>query len=475
MTVPAADDAIVELEQEVIGAMLAGGDHRQVLAALDDDHIAEPVHRQIIEAIRIALDRYGTSALPTVARLIPLETQTAFKTSTGMELGSYLASMVANTSMSRITLPRGIRAVARQWARREIGQEAAAAAEAAKDPTADPAHLIRTLMGRADEIGASIRQAHRVKTRMSMDEAIDLSISEARAAQERKGLVGITTGLIDLDRAIGGFQRRDLNVIAARPAMGKTTLAVALARAAAQAGHGVGMFTLEMDNAKIGARFASDIAHLGGHRVPYQDIIRGSFDSEQETRIAEARTAYGDLGICLEDQSGLNMAAIRIKTEAMLEDAERAGRPLHLLLVDHLGKIRPSTRYAGNRNNEIGEITDGMKELAREYELAVVLLSQLSRGVESREDKRPGLMDLRDSGNIEQDADTVMFLYREAYYLEQRRPENMDQRIEWEADLSACRNKAELIIGKQRNGPTCTIDLFMDVACSAVRNAARSF
>lgn len=287
--------------------------------------------------------------------------------------------------------------------------------------------------------------------------------------------MGITTGLIDLDQATGGFQRRDLNIVAARPAMGKTTLAVALARAAAQAGHGVGMFTLEMDNAKIGARFASDIAHTDGHRIPYQDIIRGSFDSEQEARIAEARAAYGNLGICLEDQSGLNMAAIRIKTEAMLEDAECMGRPLHLLLIDHLGKVKPSTRYSGNRNNEIGEITDGLKELAREYELAVVLLSQLSRGVESRDDRRPGLMDLRDSGNIEQDADTVMFLYREAYYLEQRRPENMDQRIEWEADLSACRNKAELIIGKQHNGPTCTIDLFMDVACSAVRNAARSF
>jgi replicative DNA helicase len=158
----------------------------------------------------------------------------------------------------------------------------------------------------------------------------------------------------------------------------------------------------------------------------------------------------------------------------MMEEAEDRGNPLGLLIIDHLGKIKPSARYSGNRNNEIGEITDGCKALAREHNLAVIILSQLSRQVEQRDDKRPQLSDLRDSGNIEQDADAVMFLHRPAYYLERAEPTKLDERIEWQAKLAACRHRGELAIAKQRNGPCTTIDIHMDIACSAVRNAARS-
>eukprot|EP00873_Tetraselmis_striata_P032024 jgi/Tetstr1/452288/TSEL_039324.t1 len=466
---------VAETERDVLGALLAGGDHRGALSELEGVFFLEPTHREVMAAIRVASERFGTTKLPTVAKLIPKAIFESFKRETNADLAPYLASLVANTSLSAATLHRGAKAVMSQWARIEMGIEAAAATEAARDPHTDYKRLVVSLMGTLDDIATKARKGARTQTRMAINDAVGAALDGAREARARGGLGGITTGLVDLDRATGGFHRRDLAIVAARPSMGKTTIGIEFARSAAAAGHGVGVFSLEMDNAKLGARFASSIANLAGHRVPYQDIIKGAISNEQERAIEQARERFADLPITLEDQSGLTMAQLRAKTESMLETAERQGRPMRLLLVDHLGKVKPSTRYAGNRNNEIGEITDGLKELAREYELAVVLLSQLSRGVEGREDKRPGLMDLRDSGNIEQDADSVFFLYREAYYLERARPDDPDKRIEWEADLSAIRNAAELIIGKQRNGPTCTIDLFMDMAVSSVGNAARAY
>jgi replicative DNA helicase len=255
--------------------------------------------------------------------------------------------------------------------------------------------------------------------------------------------------------------------------MGKTTLGTSIARNAAESGAGVGFFSLEMDNAKLGARMLSDIALTRDHRVPYQDMIAGRLSDQQEEWAAQALEDRAALPILIDDASGITMAEIRAKAETMMEDAETRGVKLQLLVVDHLGLITPSARYKGNRNNEIGEITSGFKSMAREYDLSVLLLSQLSRQVEQRDNKRPQLSDLRDSGNIEQDADAVMFLHREAYYLERATPTDPDERIEWGLKLDTCRNSGELAIAKQRNGPCSTIDLHIDMACSAVRNAAR--
>jgi replicative DNA helicase len=335
--------------------------------------------------------------------------------------------------------------------------------------------MIRQAVSRLDEIASHLRAGSRTKTRQSFAVAAQEALTASIEAKGRRGLTGITTGLVDLDRATGGLQRRDLILLGARPSMGKTTLGTSIARHAAESGVGVGFFSLEMDNAKLAARMVSDIAHQSRQRVPYQDFIAGRLSDEQEDAAAKAIEDYVGLPLLLDDASGVTMSEIRAKTETMLEEAQERGAPLGLLIIDHLGKIKPSARYSGNRNNEIGEITDGCKALAREYDLAVLLLSQLSRQVEQRDDKRPQLSDLRDSGNIEQDADAVMFLHRPAYYLERAEPADPDKRIDWQADLDACRNKAELAIAKQRNGPCTTIDLFIDVACSAVRNAARSY
>lgn len=464
---------VAEIEQNLLGAILSGGDHRPTLARLTPEHFLEPSHAEIFRLAAAAQDQYGTTTMPTVLKMASTEFVQGFGDQTGTPLGAYLAGMVTSTPFDVRNIKGGAKAVVSQWARIGLKGEAEAFAAAAADPSSNPAELARALVGRVDEIASHLRAGNRANTRQTFAEAAQAALTASIEAKGRKGLTGITSGLLDLDRATGGLQRRDLILLGARPSMGKTTLGTSIARYAAESGVGIGMFSLEMDNAKLAARIISDIAHVERARVPYMDLIAGRLTDDQEEAAAVALEQYASLPILMDDASGLTIAEIRAKTETMLEDAQDRGSPLGMLIIDHLGKIKPSPRYAGNRNNEIGEVTDGLKALAREFDLAVVLLSQLSRQVETREDKRPVLADLRDSGNIEQDADAVMFLHRPAYYLERAEPADYDKRIEWQASLDASRNKGELAIAKQRNGPCVTIDLFMDMACSAVRNAAR--
>lgn len=464
---------VIEIEQNLLGAVLSGGDQRAALARISPEQFEEPAHREIWRLCQSAQEQYGTTAMPTVSRMIAAEFSQGFKDQMGQPVAAYMAGLVSATPFDTKNMRNAVRAHLSQWARLGIASEADAIAQAAADPSANPAEMIRLAVGRMDEIASHVRAGHRSNTRQTFAQAAQEAITASIEAKGRRGLTGITSGLVDLDRATGGLQRRDLILLGARPSMGKTTLGTSIARHAAASGVGVGFFSLEMDNAKLAARMVSDIAHEQRNRVPYQDMIAGRLTDQQEEATAQALEAYTNLPVLLDDASGVTMSEIRAKSETMMEEAQERGAPLGLLIIDHLGKVKPSARYSGNRNNEIGEITDGCKALAREYNLAVILLSQLSRQVEQREDKRPQLSDLRDSGNIEQDADAVMFLHRPAYYLERSEPAKMDERIEWQAKLDACRHKGELAIAKQRNGPCTTIDLHMDIACSAVRNAAR--
>lgn len=465
---------VIEVEQNILGAVLSGGDQRSALTRVTPEQFQEPWHREIWRLCQAAQEQYGTTEMPTVARMVSPEFAQGFKDQMSQPIAGYMAGLVSATPFDTKNMRNAVRAHLNQWARMGVAGAAEAIALAAADPSNNPGELIRLAVGRLDEIASHLRAGHRSNTRQAFAQAAQEAITASIEAKARRGLTGITSGLIDLDRATGGLQRRDLILLGARPSMGKTTLGTSIARHAAASGVGVGFFSLEMDNAKLAARMVSDIAHEQNNRVPYQDMIAGRLTDQQEESASQALEAYVNLPVTLDDASGVTMSEIRAKSESMMEEAQDRGNPLGLLIIDHLGKVKPSARYSGNRNNEIGEITDGCKALAREYNLAVILLSQLSRQVEQRDDKRPQLSDLRDSGNIEQDADAVMFLHRPAYYLERAEPADPDDRIEWRGKLDACRHKGELAIAKQRNGPCTTIDLHLDIACSAVRNAARS-
>lgn len=464
---------VQEIEQEVLGCLLVGGDFRKVMSFLRDEHFIADVHRVLFAAIKTAFEQYGSTTIPVVAKLISEDTSRGIMDRTGKGANAYMASLTSFNVTGNAGLERAAKAVIAQWARLKTGEVAGTLIAAANDPGADPAKLLQSATAEFDTIAAEMRAGPRRKTRVSLSEAAGNAFTAAQEARQRgNGLTGISWGLADVNGLTGGIQRRDLTLIGARPSAGKTTVALSTAIKSAKAGAGVGIISLEMDADKLAARAISDIAFDWNVKVPYADIIRGKVDEAALDNLHSATRDLDSLPILIEEQSGLSMTDIRVKAEAMMADMENRGRSLDMLMIDHLGLIRASARYSGNRVQEISEMTAGLKGLAREYGIAVVLLSQLNRAVESRDNKRPQLSDLRDSGSIEQDADTIIFLYREAYYLEREKASG-DKETDRLSRLVETQNKMEFIIAKQRNGPLKTIDLFADMSCSAVRNGAR--
>lgn len=466
---------VAEIEQDVLGALLINADCiAAVRGSLREDHFLEPAHKAIFRAILTAFERYRSASPLIVPKLVDPAFVDAFKAGAGLPLPVYLARLASETSTGPITIRDRAKAVVEQWARLTVAEEASRIAAAAKDPGAAVADIISTAGQTFDGIMSDVRGGSAKRPRVLLREAMHSAFSAAREARERgAGLTGITWGLADLNRLTGGMQRRDLTLIGARPSMGKTTFAVSCGLAAAKKGHGVLILSLEMDRDKLAARAASDLAYERNVKVPYVDIIRGNVSEDDLGRVAAAIEQVERLPLWLDDQAGVTVSDIRVKIEASRRAAEEAGFTLDAVMLDHLGLIRASQRYAGNRNNEIAEMTGALKSMAREYDLALIVLSQLNRALESRADRRPQLSDLRDSGAIEQDADTIMFLHREAYYLEREKGGDAEAQAERTARLLECQFKLECHVAKQRNGPVRSIDLFADMACAAIRNGAQ--
>ncbi len=278
-------------------------------------------------------------------------------------------------------------------------------------------------------------------------------------------LTGATTGLKDLDGLLGGLQKSDLIILAARPSMGKTSLVLNFSLNAAKAlsdeqagGAAVAIFSLEMSTDQLAAKILSSSSG-----VSTTSMAKGDVKPEQFTRIAAAADELSALKIFIDDTPQLSISQVRSRARR-LKRQENIG----LIVVDYLQLMRGSTRANDSRVNEISEISQGLKAIARELEVPVVALSQLSRGVESRENKRPLLSDLRESGSIEQDADIVMFLYREAYYKE--REFGTDPTPEQQATLDEIRTITELLISKNRKGATGQVKLIFDGETTTFRN-----
>lgn len=471
---PEPQTFIGEIETDVLGALLVEDCYPRVSNILLARHFLDPLHGVIFDHIRQAHERFGVTNPVVVHKLFPTEEAAALGARHNVRLSEYLAKLAANCTFHPNRIEYLARRVVEQWARTALASEAAVLNSAASDPRSNPVDLV-TAAGQAfDDILADVRRGPKRKTRVSIGRAAENAFLATQEAMQRgSGLTGITWGLTDVNRLTGGMQRRDLTLVAARPSMGKSTLGLGVAIRAAKSGAGVGFISLEMDSDKLAARAISDLAYDWHVKVPYADLIRGRIEPADLESVKAASKEIAGLPLWIEDQSGLSMTDIRVKTEAMLDEAERAGVALGGLFIDHIGLIKPSSRYQGNRVNEVAEITAGLKSLAREYGIAVIALSQLSRALEQRNDKRPQLSDLRDSGAIEQDADTIIFLYREAYYLQREKGGSADAIAQRGERLADCENKLELHIAKQRNGPIQTVDLFADMGCSAVRNGAR--
>jgi replicative DNA helicase len=297
--------------------------------------------------------------------------------------------------------------------------------------------------------------------------ALTDAVQIANAAYNRGGgLAGLSTGLTDMDKILGGLHNSDLLIIAGRPSMGKTSLATNIAFNVAKAwkrgrkqdgtdgtvdGGVVGFFSLEMSAAQLAQRVLSEAAE-----VPSELIRRGDLNEQEFQRYMLAAQDLERCPLYIDDTPALPISQVAARARRL----KRSPGGLDLLIVDYLQLLRGSGK-ADNRVNEVSEITQGLKAIAKELNIPVIALSQLSRQVESREDKRPQLSDLRESGSIEQDADVVMFVYRGEYYKEREKPaeDNLEAMTRWQQEMESLHGRAEVIIGKQRHGPVGSIEL----------------
>ena len=291
---------------------------------------------------------------------------------------------------------------------------------------------------------------------IKFDEAMKLTIEMASNAYKNdEGIVGVPTGLTDLDDTLGGLHESDLIIIAGRPSMGKTALATNIAFNAAQRLQASGkkssiaFFSLEMSSEQLSTRILAEQS-----RIKSNDIRRGRISDEQFDKFIETSKNISELPLYIDETPAISIAA--------LSNRARRIKRLHgldMLVVDYIQLVR-ATNTKDGRVQEISEITQGLKAIAKELAIPVLALSQLSRAVEHRDDKKPQLSDLRESGSIEQDADVVMFVFREAYYLERKEPRPATvEHAEWQAKMNEVSNLAEIIIGKHRHGPTRSIML----------------
>ncbi len=290
---------------------------------------------------------------------------------------------------------------------------------------------------------------------LKFNKALDETIKMATLAmQSDQGIVGIPTGLTDLDEKLGGLHKSDLVILAGRPSMGKTALATNIAFNASQyilsrqEKSAVAFFSLEMSSEQLSTRILSEQA-----KIKSDDIRRGKVTEEEINRYIETSRNIYNLPLFIDETPAITIAA--------LSNRARRIKRLHglsLVVVDYIQLMRSSLSKNEGRVQEISEITQGLKALAKELSVPVLALSQLSRAVEQRDDKQPQLADLRESGSIEQDADVVMFVYREAYYLERKQPKlGSIEHAEWQSKMNDVNGLADIILGKQRHGPTGTI------------------
>jgi replicative DNA helicase len=299
---------------------------------------------------------------------------------------------------------------------------------------------------------------------IAFSESLAKAINMAEAAYRRESHIsGVTTGLNDLNRKLGGLQPSDLLILAGRPSMGKTALATNMAFSAAQAyvdsrgkeGAVVAFFSLEMSAEQLATRILAEVS-----QVQSENIRKGEVRDVEFRRFVEASQKLASMPLYIDDTPALSIAQVRTRARRL-----KRQHGLGLIVIDYLQLLRGSGtgRAAESRVLEVSEITRGLKAIAKELSVPVLALSQLSRAVEQREDKRPQLSDLRESGTIEQDSDVVMFVFREEYYIERRQPaEGTPEHMTWQADMEKAHNIAEVIIGKQRHGPVGTVKLHFE-------------
>lgn len=458
-------------EMALLGALLANNKaYERVSEFLTPEHFADAVHGRIYQAIARRVE--AGQLADAVTLRAEFEHSGALDEVGGTAyFGQLLTAMVGIINAGEYG-----RTVHDTWIRRQlidVGETVvnnAFGAEAELDGRMQIEHAEATLFALATKGGS---EGGLISFERALTEAI---LGAERAFKQAGHVSGLSTGLRDLDKKTGGMHPSDLMILAGRPGMGKSALATKMAFGAARAlvkkaqdedpnkqpEGAVAMFSLEMSAEQLATRLLAEEARVSGDRIRRGEIGQRDFD-----RFVQVSREIGGLPLHIDDTPAITMSALRTRCRRL-----KRTKGLSMVVIDYLQLMRPSVgTKPESRVLEISQITQGLKALAKEMEVPVLALSQLSRAVESREDKRPQLSDLRESGSIEQDADMVFFIYRDEYYLQQRAPKQMAFDSEdkfqaaldkWQRDMEQVHNKAEILIEKQRHGPTGKVDVLFE-------------
>jgi replicative DNA helicase len=465
----------LEAEQALLGAILVNNEAcDRVTTFLTGEHFANPLHARIFEAAS-SLIRIGKLANPVTLKTF-FENDEALKENGGP---AYLARLAASatTIINAEEYGRTIHELAQRRKLISVGTEIVNDAF-----TPDVEGSARAMIEKAETALYSLAEVDKYgKGFQNFGRALTDAIDMAAAAFQRDGhLSGISTGLRDLDEKLGGLQSSDLLILAGRPAMGKTALATNIAYNVARAydaeeqtdgsvkvlnGGIVAFFSLEMSSEQLATRIIAEQSGISSERIRRGKITHDEFD-----RLVEVSQELNRLPLYIDATGGLTIAQVAARARRM-----KRQRGLGLIVVDYLQLLAGSSRKSNeNRVQEVSEITVGLKALAKELNVPIMALSQLSRQVEARDDKRPQLSDLRESGSIEQDADVVMFVYREEYYLSKKEPHpGTPEYLKWQEEAARAHGRAEVIIGKQRHGPTGIVELQFEAQLTKFQNLAK--
>ena len=436
----------IEAEQALIGSILVSNDiYDEITLIVDSNKFFDPIHSKLFDTIEnliskgllanpITLKNYfenndGLKELGGQEYLINI---TKFSTSTkqAIDYANIIHQMHVRRELIKIS-----ESVLNEASNNEVsssGEDIIQNAEKSLFDLAERGHFNRSFL----------------KFESALKQTIDMA---KKAYQNEEGIVGVPTGLTDLDARLGGMHKQDLVIIAGRPSMGKTALATNIAFHAARniekkgVKSTVAFFSLEMSSEQLSTRILSEQA-----KIKSNDIRRGKVSENEFEKFIETSKNIYDLPLYIDETPAITIAAISNRSRRI-----KRLFGLDLVVVDYIQLMRSSGRKYDGRVQEISEITQGLKALAKELDVPVLALSQLSRAVEQRDDKKPQLSDLRESGSIEQDADVVMFVYRESYYLERKEPTlGSIEHAEWQQKMDEISQLADIMISKQRHGPT---------------------
>ena len=441
----------LEAEQALIGSVLVNNDIiDEISNKVSSNKFFDPIHKKIYEVIE-NLNNKGMIANPITLKNY-FENENGLNEVGGVE---YLIKLTRFSSSTRQAIDYS-KLIHEMFVRRELINISDNITEESRNENLEK-NGENIIEDAEQSLYQLAERGNFSQSYMKFNQALDQTIEMATLAMKSdQGIVGVPTGLTDLDEKLGGLHKSDLVIIAGRPSMGKTALATNIAYHAAKKIHengektSVAFFSLEMSSEQLSTRILSEQA-----RIQSNEIRRGKATEEELNRYIETSRNIYDLPLYIDETPAISISALSNR-------ARRLKRlfGLNLIVVDYIQLMRTSSKRNDGRVQEISEITQGLKALAKELSVPVLALSQLSRAVEQRDDKIPQLSDLRESGSIEQDADVVMFVYREQYYLEKKQPKlGSIEHAEWQSKMNDILGQADIIIGKQRHGPTGNIQV----------------